>query len=412
MSQAVIFRNRGIIDPRSITTFGTSSKESDNAIGFFGTGLKYAIAVLLRLGCNITIYSGGKQYGFATKAAKIRVDQFDIVTMNNRALGFTTELGKTWEAWMAFRELYCNTMDEGGEVLTTSTPELYVQGSIPYQLELTQPSAKDQTIVVVRGQPILDAWADRDKVILSTPPAVSLPNLNIHPGPSRFVYYRGVRVHELREPSLFTYNIQARIDLTEDRTAKYSWDISHQVAKGCAAADVPEVLHQVLTADKGAFEHNLDFSGQVPSDNFMRTVGRLTREHSRFLNRSAVDLVRVLNSSYLVDDDAVLKLTPVEAIMLQRAVAFCHSLGYPVDSYPIVPVEFLGEEVLGRADVSRQRILLARRSFQIGTKNVAGTLLEEYLHLKHKLADESRSMQNFLLDALVSLGERLNGEPL
>lgn len=55
----VIFRNKGIIDPRSITTFGVSSKDSESAIGYFGTGLKYAIAILLREGCKIDIYTGG-----------------------------------------------------------------------------------------------------------------------------------------------------------------------------------------------------------------------------------------------------------------------------------------------------------------------------------------------------------------
>lgn len=46
----IIFRNAGTIDPKSITTFGVSSKENPGAIGFFGTGLKYALAILLRHG--------------------------------------------------------------------------------------------------------------------------------------------------------------------------------------------------------------------------------------------------------------------------------------------------------------------------------------------------------------------------
>jgi hypothetical protein len=48
----------------------------------------------------------------------------------------------------------------------------------------------------------------------------------------------------------------------------------------------------------------------------------------------------------------------------------------------------------------------------IGTKTVAGTLIEEFIHLKHGLGDECRDMQNFLLDRLVSLGEQMHGEPL
>ncbi|WP_217468779.1 hypothetical protein, partial [Staphylococcus aureus] len=112
----IIFRNKGVIDPKSITTFGVSSKENPGAIGFFGTGLKYAIAILLREGCDITIHAGKRKLEFGIKRDRVRVDDFNVVTMNNRRLGFTTEVGKTWEVWQAFRELYCNTMDERGEV--------------------------------------------------------------------------------------------------------------------------------------------------------------------------------------------------------------------------------------------------------------------------------------------------------
>ena len=85
----VCFVNRGTIDPRSITTFGVNSKEGGNPIGFFGTGLKYAIAVLLRLGHEVTLYSDAKKYVFGVEETKIRNDQFRIVTMNGAPLAFT-----------------------------------------------------------------------------------------------------------------------------------------------------------------------------------------------------------------------------------------------------------------------------------------------------------------------------------
>ena len=48
----IIFQNKGLIDVHAISIMGVSVKE-DNSIGFFGTGLKYAIAVLLREGIKI-----------------------------------------------------------------------------------------------------------------------------------------------------------------------------------------------------------------------------------------------------------------------------------------------------------------------------------------------------------------------
>ena len=57
-NEMLSFYNAGIINEISITTFGINAKNDDSAIGYFGTGLKYAIAVLLRNGHEIKIKSG------------------------------------------------------------------------------------------------------------------------------------------------------------------------------------------------------------------------------------------------------------------------------------------------------------------------------------------------------------------
>ena len=48
MNDTVSFKSNGLIDPLCITTIGVSVNESENPIGFFGTGLKYAIAIRQR----------------------------------------------------------------------------------------------------------------------------------------------------------------------------------------------------------------------------------------------------------------------------------------------------------------------------------------------------------------------------
>lgn len=59
----ILFQNPGEIDLLSIASFGVSVKEGENPIGFFGTGLKYAIAVLLRTGHRITVMTGPRVAG-------------------------------------------------------------------------------------------------------------------------------------------------------------------------------------------------------------------------------------------------------------------------------------------------------------------------------------------------------------
>ena len=70
----IIFENDGLIDKRSITTFGISSKENSSAIGYFGTGLKYAIAILLRENINITIYIGNERLEFTKEKELERIN--------------------------------------------------------------------------------------------------------------------------------------------------------------------------------------------------------------------------------------------------------------------------------------------------------------------------------------------------
>ena len=58
-------------------------------------------------------------------------------------------------------------------------------------------------------------------------------------------------------------------------------------------------------------------------------------------------------------------------------------------------------------------IWLSERAFEIGgSKQLAATLIEEFLHLRHGWQDCTRELQNYLLEKLVSLGEELQGAPL
>ena len=112
MQPVLVFENAGELDPRFLSTFGCSVKESDNPIGWFGTGLKFAIAVLLRTGHSIRVLTGTRQLEITTRTDTLRGQSFAFVCVDGEPAGFTTELGKNWELWMAYRELYCNTKDE------------------------------------------------------------------------------------------------------------------------------------------------------------------------------------------------------------------------------------------------------------------------------------------------------------
>lgn len=397
----VIFENLGEIDPLMIRTFGVSVKESDNPIGFFGTGLKYALAILLRTNHTVLIQSGERILAFGTREAVLRKQPFNLITMDGDPLGFTDAVGKTWEVWMAYRELYCNCRDENGEIYSAH--------------EIPEPTA-GITRVVVCGEEFLTQHEHRDVFILEGKPVLELDGCEIHQGESRGIFYRGMLVYHMPKAQLsrFTYNLTRPVDLTEDRTAKYPSFLPMYLAASILGAEDDSFLRELLVLPNQYYEHHFDFRdagvwGAVkPTATFIDTVESLARDRAARTNYSAVSRYKEAKRAELTPDTTPLR--GVESEILNRAAEFAKKLGFDVDLYPLIVTDTLGHGILGMAEGGR--IYISRRAFMMGTKTVAGTLIEEFIHLKHDLADESREMQNFLLDRLVSLGEEMKGEPL
>lgn len=398
----IVFENPGEIDIRSISTFGVSVKEGDNPIGFFGTGLKYAIAVLLRTGHRITIMSGEDVVQFGIDKTVVRGQEFDFVTMkvndgSATPIGFTTELGKQWELWMAYREIACNCKDEGG------------QGRHEHYMVDPEPG---KTLLIVQGDAFESVFAQSHRFILEDQPMFKTGTLEVRNRPGGSFFYRGVRVAELRANALFTYNELSKMELTEDRTVKDQWTIGHRIATGVLRATDKPFIRAVITADSESLEGRLDFHGWgVPATaEFLEIVGDCVADRAIKVNASALKVWQDSTKQEFAPRE--ITLTHVQQKSMDKALEFCERIGFKIlGAYPISVVESLGDGYLGMA--KDQKIYIAERVLHLGgTKQLASTLIEEYLHLRHGWADMTRELQSFLFDKLVSLGEELTGEPL
>jgi hypothetical protein len=398
----LVFSNPGEIDPRAATILGVNVKEGPSPIGFFGTGLKNAIAVTLRLGGSIEILSGLTTFRFHGEEETIRGKLFQLIYMTTESvnapqscvhLGFTTDLGKAWLPWMAYRELWCNAKDEGGSVtLAPNRP---------------QPQA-GYTYIIVQGEAMLAAYRDRAKYVLQSMPLASTPYANIHPGNSKTVFYRGIAVCELPKPSLYTYNIQADCQLTEDRTLD-SFTCRARIINALATCQDEALLRNALQASEATLEHGLDFSWHygATSKEFVTTTETLYHTRLAKTSQSAIALAR---PQFLRPTWTEVGLTKVEEKMLAKALAFLKAFGHEVKE-PIKIIETLGSQwTLGLA--KDKTIFLPKSLFGKGTKYLASTLLEEHLHIAQDLPDCSRAMQDWLFDRVLSLAEELSGEPL
>lgn len=411
--QYLIFSNAGEIDPRLITTLGVNVKEqADSAIGFFGTGLKYALATTLRLGCRVEVQSGLRRFRFETKSETLRGKTFQFIEMiefndvleSRTALGFTTELGRQWLPWMAYREFECNCMDERGTTAVAWAP----------------PDAEaGLTRFIILGEPLVQEHFERGKWLLQSQPTHTHAVCDLHPcRGDKGIFYRGIRVYEHSKAMLFTYNLQAQITLTEDRTLPGTYNAMHKAVK--ALAECPTVsqaqLEAVLTARQGFWEQewDWDWSDIQPTQRWIEAVVQMRKTRPASLQPSARQLAKRHAPHRFEDIIELYRLSKVEQMQLQRAIQFLRGLGFEIRNEVRV-VQSLGEYgTIGRAKLGDQGgpIWLCRDTFSRGTKQLAGTLLEEWLHLELGLDDCSRELQNWLLDRLCSLGEEVQGEPL
>jgi hypothetical protein len=272
---SIVHSTPGLLDIRSITTFGLIAKPgSDNPIVKFGTGLKYAIATLLRNDCKIKLFIGEVEYEFFTKQDNFRGMEFHQVFMRKRKgllakwtsveLPFTTLHGKYWQVWQAFRELHSNTLDESGRTFESDVESW----AVPYD-----------TNFVIDGTAYSLAFAEKSKTFL--PNALTVregdDRVQVFNEPSNHLYWRGIRVFDLEKPSVYTYNILEDMELTEDRTLKYVWQAQAKIASYVARSKDQKLINAIVSADaEKFFEGRLDwdYAYTTPSAEFKEVVAK------------------------------------------------------------------------------------------------------------------------------------------
>lgn len=253
----IAFKTPGVMPLEAFSNFGVNAKVIDNPMGRFGTGLKYALAVILRMGGSFDVWIEGVHHVFYLKKQDFRGKEFTFVRMKKARgllskagwsytkLPFTTDLGKDWKLWQAFRELKSNTDDENGEMF--EVPEDYVVSDYG-------------TTIIIRVDGLAEILQGSEPVFLSDLITSALPVwsddfVDIYPMSSNVLYFRGVRVYDLKHESRFTYNFKKNIELTEDRTIKNIWMVEFWLAERIRNDIKDEgLLRKMLKKDTLAYE--------------------------------------------------------------------------------------------------------------------------------------------------------------
>lgn len=254
----IVLKNKGLIEVDLITTMGMHVKETDSYLGRFGTGLKYAIAVFLREGVDFDLYIGKNKYEFYTEKKTVRGKEFEICFMQGKydsiPLGFTTEFGKDWETWQAYRELFTNSvLDE-------------VSGEVHHGDGGPGPEEGHTTFIIsgaIETENVFIREMNLEKLYSNS-------SIDIYRGESPYIYYQGVRAKTLNKPSMYTYNIKEFCALTEDRQIAYDFRVSEIISTAITSMEQQSLIRPVLNAEDRYYESTMSYDDAGnPSDHFI-----------------------------------------------------------------------------------------------------------------------------------------------
>lgn len=367
------------------TTMGVSVK-TDGAIGKFGTGLKYAIAGILRLNGSVTITIEGDRYEFTAEDAEIRGKAFRIVHCNGSPCGFTTDLGKHWEPWQLFRELASNALDEGGG--------------------WTRNPLTGATIISVSCREVEEAEAQENVFLGDRRPLVqSTSGATIYEGQSRHYYYRGIRAGSFDSIAPVTIDV-THGSLSEDRLldlatvrAETGW------AFRTATTWDETLVHSVLTQSQPgdfwveAISAYTIHRGDLPKDMLAFIAARRKSiRHPAFL--AALDAHMRKGGNGRWDETP---MTARHKELLAAGEQLAQAVG--VDPVPRKRVHFtadLPDNILALTCMDTRDVWFSTKLAMLGRDEFLSGYLEEAIHAMTGYHDCTREFQNTLLSIIVA----------
>lgn len=423
--------NSGEIEVESFKLLGASTKrDEDGKIGFFGSGIKYSIAYLLRNNLSFKVFSGENEVVFSIQPTTFRDKSFDKILVNGTETSLTTSWGPNWTKWQIFREIISNALDEGGFNLAKTDGISGEAGKTKIFLKYSDFEGyyKNISNFFLLGDKNVAGIIQKDE-------------------PSDLIVYKmGVRVvQEVTEDqstklpaSAFNYNIPS-ISLNEERVAD-RWQIeylSSRLLMSLTDKSTITRLYNLLTSESNCslFEYKV-LEGSIyaePSKEWLEViesspytlapkssmVGLTENRGEKFIRkhnvRSIPDslynrLKEVFLEQFTKNIDKIsgisgeyveLEITRNQKKLINQALEKISEAGIDI-RYPIKVVSFFKEgSIMGMA--KDETIFLSDKVFDVGVLYVISTIIEEYIHLKHAVRDETRQFQDVALNLLASV---------
>ena len=415
-------KNDGLIEPNALHLLGASTKD-DTKIGQFGSGNKYALAYFIRNGYEPRIFSGKTELVVSTKKEIFRVHEFNVIYIDGQKTSITDAMGKDWEFWQAIREVYCNAIDEGGHSLAF-VPEIEPrEGETHYYIN----AQKDVKAFVAEFD---NYFAENKKVLFEC----KVGRIVEKSGSTANIYRRGVRCYNTNLKSVYDYDFN-EIEIDENRLVKYSWRVEEKMWDLIFRCDNPELIRTILTqsAENGYIEGSIAEYSSINTSNMSETFKGVLKStrlapagyagllKADEIHNHVIIPTRIFNAVKGVLKDSnvggrfkitvngnayrIIEPDKLQTRTLQEANYFLEQVQFQVP-YEIAVAVFDNKSVMGAADEGK--ILISDICLERGVNDVVNTLIEELVHIRHGVKDETRDMQTALITEMINYMKKIN----
>lgn len=404
--------NNGELDIRLVALMGGTTKAGkENLIGNFGSGLKYTLAFLLRNNLSFKIFSGLNEVQIHTETEIIRDESFDIICINGHRTSITANMGKDWLPWMVIREIWSNSLDEGGAYKEITTECVAEEGKTSFYIQI------DSQI-----QKVINEW--NKYFIHDMEPLSVKDNYTIYPGgESLRLYKQGVLIYEDdKRPALFSYDL-ANAPLNELR--EFTGSISYELCYALSGANERVVKYFLEIIGEEYFEGSeLDYTWSFITWGapWKSVIGDAKLIYPKVIEDHLARGMKIDASNYIVVPKKVydcltkqfegigaLKVAKQGTAFyenycaktenrINQALAILESCNYPI--HPEIKFSygfFEDKRTMAEVNFDTKTIYLSQAVLQKPLTDIISILIEEYEHYTTGYSDETREFQTHFI---------------
>ena len=412
-------QNNGLLDEKLIPLMGDTTKRNDSfKIGQFGTGLKYALAFIIRNKIGFRLFVGTREVSITSSNEKISNQEFDVIYIGGERTSITAQMGYDWTHWMILREIWCNALDEGGENKSIVSLESQIEGEenkttfyIEYNLDFAKVWQNWSNYFIQDFEPIYDS-----------------EKFSLYPGGETLrIYKRGVLIHEAtaKMKTVFSYDIK---NASINELREFRGSASTEIADCISQIEDPRIITYFL---ENCTEENYEgkmvdydwFLNEKFKNSWKDTIGDAKIIHKEALSNLQAKGVKIDTSRLLVVPEKLYKaLTKYFDgigllrssgklnefyeihdndlnLKIKQALAILETCGYFIDPELTFTYGVFGDRTIhAQIHIDKKEVLISEKMKDKSMFDTVAMLIEENEHYKTGMEDETREFQQHFID--------------